>query len=274
MSSRHLFLYKKGDNMFVTTAGRTNDEMVNLAKTVAAELEAPYIQRNKRSIAAIQKLTEKDILVVGKNRIEIHPIHGEEPLFFHPNSAMFRMKRIMKGEFDPFIQASGLAEGNTILDCTLGLGSDSIVASIVVGETGKVVSLEGNKYLYYLLKGGLKSWDTGYPMMNEAMTRIEIKHKTYEHFLDTCPSKSFDVVYFDPMFEETIEESEGIKGIRKFAIYSTLSPEAIKAAKRVAKQKVVLKDHWKSEQFERHGFTVFKRKTAKFHFGVIDLRGS
>ncbi|MFS0823058.1 class I SAM-dependent methyltransferase [Bacillus sp. 1P02SD] len=260
--------------MIVTTAGRTNDGMVKLAKNVAAELAVPFLRRNKQSIHKLQEQTEDDILVVGKNRIEIHPRDGDNPLFFHPNSAMFRMKRIIKGEHDPFIQASGLANGNTILDCTLGLGSDSIVASLVVGETGKVVSLEGNKYLYYLLKGGLKSWETVYSVMNEAMARIEVQHVKFERFLASCPTNSFDVVYFDPMFEETIEESEGIKGLRNFAIYSTLTPEVIEAAKRVARQKVVLKDHWKSEQFERYGFTVFKRKTAKFHFGVIEIEGS
>ncbi len=257
--------------MVVTTAGRTNDEMVELAKKTALELNVPFIERKKRSIAKIQEQTNEDVLVVGKNRIEIYPSHGNEPLFFHPNSAMFRMKRIMKGEHDPFIQASELTQGNSILDCTLGLGSDSIVASFVVGETGKVASLEGNKYLYYLLKGGLKSWDTGYTIMNEAMARIDVRHDTYESFLTSCPPNSFDIVYFDPMFEETIDESEGIRGLRNFAIYSTISPEAIEAAKRVAKKKVVLKDHWKSEQFEKYGFTVYKRKTAKFHFGVIEV---
>ncbi|MCC3358428.1 class I SAM-dependent methyltransferase [Bacillus sp. REN16] len=257
--------------MIITTAGRPNDEMLKLAKIVAAELDSPFIQRNRRSIADLHELSKEDVLVVGKDRIEIHPRHGDEPLFFHPNSAMFRMKRIVKGEHDPFIQASGLKEGSTFLDCTLGMGSDSIVASFAVGETGKVVSLEGNKYLFYLLKGGLKSWDTGFVNMNEAMDRIEVKHVKYENFLASCPPKSFDVVYFDPMFEETIEESEGIRGLRHFAVYSTLSPETIEQAKRVAKQKVVLKDHWKSQQFERYGFTVFKRKTAKFHFGVIDV---
>jgi 16S rRNA G966 N2-methylase RsmD len=257
--------------MIVTTAGRTNDEMVELAKKTALELNVSFIDRKKRSISKLQEQTNEDVLVVGKNRIEIYPLHGEEPLFFHPNSAMFRMKRIMKGEHDPFIQASGLSQGKSILDCTLGLGSDSIVASFAVGETGKVTSLEGNKYLYYLLKGGLKSWDTGNTKMNEAMTRIDVMHDTYESFLTSCPPDSFDIVYFDPMFEETIEESEGIRGLRNFAIYSTLSPEAIEAAKRVAKKKVVLKDHWKSKQFEKYGFTVYKRKTAKFHFGVIEV---
>ncbi len=31
----------------------------------------------------------------------------------------------------------------TVLDCTLGMASDSIVASYVVGESGKVTGLEG-----------------------------------------------------------------------------------------------------------------------------------
>ena len=257
--------------MIVTTAGRTNETMVELAKKTAVELNIPFYERKKRSIAMIQEQMNEDILVVGKNRIEIHPLHGDEPLFFHPNSAMFRMKRIMNGEHDPFINPSGIKQGSTILDCTLGLGSDSIVASFVVGELGNVTSLEGNKYLYYLLKGGLKSWDTGYPDLNKALSRIDVIHDTYERYLAKCPSKSVDVVYFDPMFEETIEESEGIKGLRHFAIYTTLSSEVIENAKRVAREKVVLKDHWKSEQFERYGFNVMKRKTAKFHFGVIDV---
>ncbi|WP_077618511.1 class I SAM-dependent methyltransferase [Bacillus sinesaloumensis] len=259
--------------MIVTTAGRTNEIMVELAKEVAVELEIPFVDRKKRSVLSIQEQTNEDILVVGKNRFEIHPLHGEA-LFFHPNSSMFRMKRIMKGEHDPFVQACGLKQGSTILDCTLGLGSDSIVASFVVGEPGKVTSIEGNKYLYYLLKSGLKSWDTGSFVMNEAMARIKVRHDDFEKFLAECPSNSFDVVYFDPMFEETIDESEGIKGLRHFAIYSTLSVETIELAKKVAKQRVVLKDHWKSETFDKYGFTVFKRKTAKFHFGVINVEGS
>ncbi|MFT4414123.1 class I SAM-dependent methyltransferase [Fredinandcohnia humi] len=256
--------------MIVTTAGRTNNEMIGLAKRIAEELNAPYLKRDKRSIMNIQAVTNDDILIVGKNRLEIYPQTSDEPIFFHPNSAMFRIKRIKKGEHDPFVQACGLARGDSLLDCTLGLGSDSIVASYVVGNSGKVTALEGNEYLYYLLKGGLHSWDTGIPLMNQAMARIQVKHDTFERFLLSCPSNSFDIVYFDPMFEEGIDESVGIKGLRHYAIYSSLSDQVIEDALRVAKKRVVLKDHWKSNQFEKYGFTVFRRKTAKFHFGVID----
>ena len=38
-----------------------------------------------------------DVLVAGKNRYELYRIGMEEPFFFHPNSAAFRLKRLVKG---------------------------------------------------------------------------------------------------------------------------------------------------------------------------------
>lgn len=40
------------------------------------------------------------------------------------------------------LRAAGLSEGDTFLDCTLGLGSDAIIASMAVGETGSVIGIE------------------------------------------------------------------------------------------------------------------------------------
>lgn len=258
--------------MIVTTAGRTNEEFIFRAQQIAMSLHADYLPRKKTAIADIQAKYQKDIIVVGKNRIEIYPLHGEEPLFFHPNSAMFRIKRLMKLEHDPFQDATRLSYGMSFLDCTLGLGSDSIVASFLVGNSGKVVSIEGNQFLSYIVKTGLKTWDSGVDEINQAMRAITVKHDDYFHYLKSCPSKSFDVVYFDPMFEETIAESNGIKGIKPFAIYTELNTEAINEAKRVAKKRVVMKNYWKSDSFEKLGFHVYKRKTAKFHYGTIELR--
>jgi 16S rRNA G966 N2-methylase RsmD len=262
---------KKVNTMIVTTAGRTNNEMIEKAKQIASELRIPYVTRRKASVQAIQRQTNSDVLVVGKNRLEIHPKNGDEPLFFHPNSAMFRVKRILRGEIEPFLQATKLTEGMSFLDCTLGLASDSIVASTVVGETGIVTGIEGNRYIAYLVKKGLQHWDSGLKEMNEAMRRINVVYDDYRSFLSSLPDRSFDVVYFDPMFEETILESDGIKGIKQFALYTDLSEEIIAEAKRVARKRVVLKDHWKSTRFEKFGFSVYVRKTAKFHFATIEM---
>lgn len=258
--------------MIVTTAGRTNEEMIVKAQSVAQELHVPYVRRNKEAVKDLQEQEEADVLVVGKNRLEIHLKGGSEPIFFHPNSSMFRAKRVMGGEADPFLEAVQLEAGMSLLDCTVGLASDSIIASLATGEKGRIVGLEGNRFLAYLVKHGLQEWSTDLLEMNEAMKRIQIVNKNYEAYLHCCEDNSFDVVYFDPMFPEKIEESNGIKGLRQVALYSSLTDDVIKEAKRVARNRVVLKDHWQSPRFEQFGFNVQRRKTAKFHFGVMELR--
>jgi hypothetical protein len=256
--------------MFVTTAGRTDEQMMTKAQTIAEELQVPYMPRKKRSVLSLQKHTEDDCLVIGKNRLELYPFGESEPFFFHPNSAMFRIKRLLKGEKDPFIEAAQLTPGMSLLDCTLGLASDSIVASFVVGEKGRIIGTEASPYLAYIVRNGLHTWDSGLPEMNEAMKRIAVHSCHSLDYLKTQASNSMDCVYFDPMFEETILESDGIKTLGKFARYDDLNDELMSEALRVASKRIILKDHFRSERFIKYGFEVFRRKTSKFHFGVIE----
>ncbi|MFD9628449.1 class I SAM-dependent methyltransferase [Peribacillus muralis] len=258
--------------MFVTTAGRADEEAVMLAKRVAEELHIPFIARKKRSVRDIQcENGEEDCLVYGKKRMELYRYNEKEPFFFHPNLAMIRMKRIIRGESDPFLLAGDISAGSSVLDCTLGLGSDAIVASFAVGEQGRIVALEGNPYLALLVEHGLKMWSDAEEKLIEAMRRIEVIHADHYEMLKSMPDKHFDVVYFDPMFEETIAESHGIKGLTHFAQGKALSMELMEQAKRVARKRVVLKDHFRSTRFEEFGFDVQKRKTSKFHFGYISV---
>lgn len=256
--------------MFVTTAGRTDEKMIHKAKRVAAELKVSYHDRKKRSIKNMQEMLEDDCLVVGKERIELYPLGEYQPFFFHPNSSMFRIKRLMAGDHDPFIDATGLREGKTLLDCTLGLASDSIVASFVTGETGKIVGVEGSQYLSYIVGEGLLTWDSEIKEMNEAMHRIQVISKRSVDYMKELEDNCFHCVYFDPMFEKRILESDGIIGLSRFALYEDITDELIGHALRIAKERIVLKDHFRSSRFEKFGFQVLRRKTAKFHFGVIE----
>ncbi|OZM57424.1 hypothetical protein CIB95_08170 [Lottiidibacillus patelloidae] len=256
--------------MIVTTAGRTNEIMIETAKKVASDLQLTYIPRKKLSTGKLHEMYADDLLIVGKERLEILPLHEKEPVFFHPNSAMFRLKRLQRGESDPFLEVTELNPGNSFLDCTLGLASESILASYLVGEYGIVRGVEGNRFLAYLVANGLKQWETKIPSMDDAMKRINVINENYESYLPTLADNSFDVVYFDPMFDTSIIESDGIKGVKQLAIYETISENAIKQAKRVAKKRVVLKDHWQSTRFQHFGFKVIKRPTAKFHYGYIE----
>jgi hypothetical protein len=256
--------------MFVTTAGRTNQQMIEKAMENAEQLKVSYIPRQKKSIYRLQKESNSECIVVGKERLELFHKDAAQPFFFHPNSAMFRIKRLARGEHDPFAEASQLTKGMTFLDCTLGLASDSIVASFLVGDEGAVTGTEGQKILAYIVREELKSWDSEFPIMNDAMTRINVIYSRAIDYLNTLPDNSIDCVYFDPMFDESILESDGIKALGRFALYEDLTKETIEEALRVSKGRVLLKDHYKSFRFEQYGFHVFRRKTAKFHFGIID----
>ncbi|MGN1387042.1 MAG: class I SAM-dependent methyltransferase [Bacillus sp. (in: firmicutes)] len=256
--------------MIVTTAGRTNQEYIERAKQTAADLGIPYVKRNKQSIAKMFSL-DANVVVVGKQGIELHNKETAEPYFFHPNVAMIRAKRLMKGEHDPFVEMSGLQAGDSFLDCTLGYGSDSIIASLVVGDQGKVIGIESSTILAYIVKEGLQSWESQNTAINAAMRRVEVRNGHHLELLKSMQDHSVDVVYFDPMFEESIAESNALQAMAYHCNHETITMETIEEARRVARKKIVLKDHFRSERFQLLGFEQQIRKTAKFHFGVIDV---
>lgn len=257
--------------MIVTTAGRTDEAYIQWSKNIAKELGIQYMNRKTDSIDDLHKKYQTDVLVVGKNRLQLFKQGMKEPFFFHPNSAMFRVKRLLKGQTDPLIEATKLEQGNTVLDCTLGLGSDSIVASFVAGDNGKVTGLEAHRIIAYIVKHGLQAWESGLPAIDAAMRRIQIVQADHFEYLKGLQDNSYDIIYFDPMFEEQIAESNGINELKAFASYSTLNQSIISEAKRVARKRIVLKDHFRSDRFDLLGFTVIKRPSAKFHFGYIDF---
>jgi Putative SAM-dependent methyltransferase len=147
--------------MFVTTGGRTNQYMTEKAKAIADTLGVKFVPRRKQSIQLLQHHYNSDCLVVGKERLELYKMGETEPFFYHPNSAMFRIKRLLRGEHDPFALAAKLSKGMKVLDCTLGLAGDAIVASFLTGKEGQVIGIEGQKYIAYLVQEGLLSWEPG-----------------------------------------------------------------------------------------------------------------
>ncbi|GKU80903.1 class I SAM-dependent methyltransferase [Niallia sp. NCCP-28] len=255
--------------MIVTTALRTGGKMIEEASEIAEYLQFPFVERKKKSVDLLQNEYDTDVLVIGKNRYELFMRTQLEPFFFHPNSAVFRIKRIQRKEHDPFIDATNLKLGSTFLDCTFGLGSDSIVASFVVGEQGKVEGCEASQMIAFLVKKGIKMWKTNCFATNLAMQRIHLSHNNALDELKKRKDNSIDCVYFDPMFEEEILSSKGIGPLRNLAFYHDLTDEIIQEALRVAKDRVVLKDHFSSKRFEKFDFSVIKRKSAAFHYGIL-----
>lgn len=260
--------------MIITTPGKSSSKIVAKAKKLSNYYDLPFKERLGVSIQTMKNKYQDDIVIVENDRIVISPLQSEKEMFYHPNLALIRAKRIMnggKGGQEPLISFAKLKEGMSFLDCTLGLASDSIVASLIVGPTGKVTGTEGNQLLYFLTHAGLALFNSGNEEFDAAMRRIDVIHQEHLNYLKECDTNSFDVVYFDPMFQESINTSNGINIIREQALGSNISDEVILEAKRVARVRVVLKDHWKSERFTQFGFTQYKRQSSSTNYGTIEV---
>lgn len=244
----------------VTTSLRMNEELVAEARQLAEELAIPYQDRQKRSVARLLAEAEA-VLVVYRERLVLE--QEGRSLFFHPDTAMLRIK----AGRDPLLDLIG-KEPQQILDCTMGLATDSIVMACAGHQ---VLALESSQLIYKLVSRGLQEFDSGHTELNRAMQSIATRWTDSLSFLQEQSDHSFDIIYFDPMFSETIKESANLAGLIDLADYSRLTEELLQEAKRVARKKVILKAHFRDDSFERLGFIRHVRPNQKFHYGEIVL---
>lgn len=259
------------ENFIVTTTRKPNSSTETLAEEISLRFGGKFVNREDFSFDALKKLYNiENILLVKKNSLSIITAEGE--LFFHPNTAHLRIKNLREGQGDRLIDALNISEGAKILDCTLGLGSDAIVESFIVGNSGKIVALEVNPLIFAVVSHGLQNFFDDSPHILEAMRRIEVFNADCEDFLKNCAENSFDAVYFDPMFRKPIKSSSGLNPIRPLADNRPISKKIVDEACRVAKFRVVMKEHAGSPEFERLGFKIADGgKYSSVAFGIIAL---
>lgn len=196
---------------------------------------------------------------------------GQPAFFFHPSMALVRLKRLRIGGTDTLLSVSGVVHGDTVIDCTAGLCSDSLVFSYAVSSEGQVIAMEASPMLHAIVREGLKLYHTGINEFDEAMRAIKPVQGHHEPLLRQMGDKSADVVYFDPMFERPITTSSNLVPLRSQACREPLTEQAVREAVRVARKKVILKDHRDSGQFERLGFTKARVSSSTVAYGVIAI---
>ena len=259
----------------ITTIRKVTTDLETKAFKLAKELNITYIPRNNLGIPKIKQQYHTDIvIVVKKDKLVLDLPEGE--LFFHPNMAQVRLKRLRCGGIDNMLEAMGGREflrGKSILDCTLGFASDAIISAYGVGSTGKVIGLEVNPLIALIVKEGLKSYLPSNYDLKSAMDTIQVINQDYLSFLQTQPDNSFDIIYFDPMFRHALTDSKSFNPLRQLADMRALSSEALQEAKRVSKYRIVFKENSRSLEFNRLGFSkICGGKYAPIHYGVIDLK--
>lgn len=257
--------------MIVTTSERPSADTEERAVRLAEEWEAPYVPRSNKTIRAMHaKWSEDEIVIVSPKEIRLM-LEGQQPFYFHPSMALVRLKRVRSGGNDTLLSVSGISAGDTVVDCTAGLCSDSLVFSYSVGSAGKVIAMEASKVLHAIVREGLLTYETGLPDIDSAMRAIRPVHGKHQELLPLLANKSADVVYFDPMFERPVTTSSSIIPLRSQAFREPLTAETVQEAVRIARRKVVLKDHRDSGQFERLGFRLARSSASAVAYGVIEI---
>jgi 16S rRNA (guanine1516-N2)-methyltransferase len=129
-----------------------------------------------------------------------------------------------------------------MLDCTLGFASEAILAAIIVGESGKVVGLESTPELAYVTQRGLLDRPMTQKRMIAPMRRIEVVCADYRSYIESLEANVFDVIYFDPFFQERIDGSAiNIDPLYRFGNTAPLDTSTVIQAITKARKRVVVK---------------------------------
>jgi 16S rRNA (guanine1516-N2)-methyltransferase len=261
------------DNIAVTTALRNDDKLFQQALEISRDLEVPLIKRNGSSLEELRREGGfQGILVSGNSRLIFAYPGGE--FFYHPGLSKLRIKEIIHGRKDKMIEAMNLEKGDSVLDCTLGIGSDALVASFFSVD-GEIIGLESSPVLSLIVKKGMESYqDEKDSTLINSMRRIKILNEDHYSYLQKLPDNSVDIVYFDPMFRVPGKNSPSILAFKPLSNKDALSCETINEAIRVAKKRVVVKESANSNEFRRLGARkISGSKYSPIAYGIIEKGG-
>jgi SAM-dependent methyltransferase len=232
----------------VTTPLHADAATAAAAAEAAARHGGRYVPRANRPAAEVLREAGADALLVLSARAAVLLAAGQEGPGerWSPGMGVLRARRAARAralgrppppeDRDPFLEACALREGDHVLDATLGLGADALVAAEAVGPSGRVVGLEASPALAAWVAEGLRR------LPAPAARRIEVRAAEHGAALAALPAGSFDVVVFDPMFRHARAAPGGFDAVRALADARPLDAAALARARAVARRHVVVKD--------------------------------
>lgn len=234
------------------------------ARRIAATLGCPYWPRDELTATCAEL---DGLLVVERENLALW-IAGQR-FCYHPNMAKLRVLALRQQRKDALIEALQIAPGASVLDCTCGLGADAVVAAYVAGPAGRVRALEAAPLLALLVEYGMAAYPLADdPDLGWAMRRVDVQRADFATYLREEADAAWDVVYFDPMFDESIGRARGLDVVRCLARSGGPVPADVREARRVARCRVVMKDRRPGRLLTRLGFAKVE-ESRRVCYGVL-----
>lgn len=218
----------------VTTSGKLDQGVIQLARSSAERWGVPFLERRSKGPLGPLAAQARSLLVFERRGIALCDGHGK--IRFTPGMARLRIKRLEAlAREDRLVELGQFRPGECVLDCTLGLAADALVAAWAVGSAGRVVGLEKSLAIFALVSTGLAGFES------PSSCRIDVRHEDASAFLAKQPAKSFDLVLFDPMFDRPGRSSPAFDMLRRYAEHAPLELATLEEAQRVCRRGVLVK---------------------------------
>lgn len=256
-------------DVVVTTVHSPSDAATAAAVALAERLDRPFVTRRHCTIdALLRRHALSAAVVVGSQDIRL--VHRGRSYGFHPNMAKPRIASLRAGFGDRFARVASLRAGDAVLDCTCGLGADAIVAAHLIGDTGRVSAVEASRLLAAIVFQGMRHYQHDDPALVEAVRRVAVVAARSDTLLPTLSPRSWDVVYFDPMFDSPLPRTKSLDLVRMIGSDAIPDNRAIEQARRVARRSVVVKDRAPGRLLRALGIPVVSRSKRTW-FGRVDV---
>jgi 16S rRNA (guanine1516-N2)-methyltransferase len=232
------------------------------ARALAERFHLRFQERAGRPLhEVLQKAQGAPVLLLAAKRADLY--EAGKSWRATAGLAWLRLLRVRKGETDPLVAAAKLRPGEQVLDATLGLAGDALLAAQATGA--RVVGLEASPLLAAFTQAGLQRLpENG----REAASLIEVQEADHRDFLKAQPDGSFDVVLLDPMFQLPGDAGPNFELLRRHADHRTLDKNTLREAQRIARRGVLVKDHARGEELRRLGLIPkLSRRSAMIAFG-------
>ncbi len=228
----------------VTTSGKLDDRVIERASRSAKSWGLPFLERRRKAPLGPLAARVDSLLVFERDGVALCDRQGR--LRFSPGMATLRIKRLeARIREDRLVELADFRSGDCVLDCTLGLAADALVAARAVGPAGRVIGLEKSLALFALVSAGLAGLE------RPRSCQIDVQHEDAAAFLARAPAQSFDVVLFDPMFDRPQRCSPAFEMLRRHAEHAPLAPAMLENAQRVARRFVLVKLSRRSTEWRR-----------------------
>lgn len=225
----------------VTTCPRPDSAVRAKAEGIAAQYELPLERRAERTLADLRRSRGVEgVLAVGREGLRY--VTPEVTLTFHPSMTRMRLHNLESGRGDPMLTAMRLQPGDRVLDCTLGLGVDAVVAASMVGSKGAVDGLEVVLPIFLVVADGLATYEAPNQRLTEAMRRVRAHWAEASAFLASVTPGDYEVIYIDPFFEKPVAGSSSIAPVRALGAHDWVPlRRAAEKATEIARRCVVVK---------------------------------